>query len=354
MPARGLPSKRPVSHEAGKLPRAREPTNEKRIPFMNSDLFRNLLIKFSVGGLLGVGVGFGCVIGPGCQECGDALCDSHMEQQDENGDGVLNCVCDEGYEWENPNDPNNFECEPAPPKPSSPSDCVESYHVLVQEQCYCVSGYAWCNPSDNDDLSCCPTGGTGDDGGPGPGDDDGGSGSGSGTDGGATSADETGGGGECSEDPPPFVGFEPVPEDCTTEVEGGLFCSNTAEQGPAGSMLWTCTGGRWVESPEQLQADCEFQGAEFVHGCVDNGTDIEILCGNGPGTFCSGDACNACADDDVLNTCEYGNKLEATSCATFCQEIGIDGITFETGFCDSDDQGPFCSCCDSGDEGCPI
>lgn len=319
---------------------------------MTSPVYRTTLIKSALGGLIGLGLG--CVItsGGGTDECDCVACNSHVETSDENGDGVLDCVCDEGYQWEDPNDDSNKDCEPAPPKPGSPSDCVEDYHVQVGDQCYCVTDYAWCNPSDSDDLSCCPTTiGSG-----GPADDDGGddgNGSGTGSDD-ASSADETGGGGVCSEDPPAFIGFDPLPEDCTAETEGGLFCSNTAEQGPAGSILWTCMGGAWVETPEQLAADCEFQGAEFVHGCVDDGMEIDILCGNGPGTFCDGEGCNGCADADVLNTCEYGNKLEATSCATFCMEVGIDGITFETGFCDSDDQGPFCSCCDSGEEGCPI
>lgn len=319
---------------------------------MTSPGYRTTLLKTALGGL--IGLGFGCVItngGAGTDECDCIACDSHMETTDENGDGVLNCVCDEGYQWEDPGDPNNFDCEKAPPKPGSPSDCVESYHVQVGDQCYCVSGFEWCNPSDNDDLSCCESsGGSGGPGSGGPGDDDGGSGTAD-----PTAADETGGGGECSEDPPEFVGFEPLPEECTTETEGQYFCSNTEEQGPAGSRVWTCMGGSWVETPELLEDECEFQGADFVHGCVFSEADgVVTLCGNGPGTFCDGEGCNSCADDDTLNTCAYGNKVEATSCSTFCQEEGIDGVTFETGFCDTDEQGPFCSCCDSGEEGCPI
>jgi hypothetical protein len=320
---------------------------------MTSPAYRITLFKSAIGGLLGLGLG--CVItsgGAGTDECDCIACNSHMEQTDENGDGALNCVCDQGYQWEEPNDPNNFDCEPAPPKPGSPSDCVEDYHVQVGDQCYCVSGFEWCNPSSNDDLTCCES--SGGSGGPGPGDDGSGDDGGSETVGDPTVGDETGGTGVCSEDPPPFIGFEPLPEECTAEVEGGFFCTNTQEQGPAGSTLYTCMGGRWVETPEQLDADCEFEGAQFAHGCVDTPEGYMPVCGDGPGTFCDGEGCNECADDDVLNTCEYGNKLEATSCATFCQEVGIDGITFETGFCDADDQGPFCSCCDSGDEGCPI
>lgn len=314
---------------------------------------RKLLLKSAAGGLLGLG--FGCVLttgGAGTDECDCIACNSYIENGDENGDGKSGeCICEPGYDWAEPNNPNNFNCDLQPPKPGT-SDCVESYHVLSGDTCYCIQGYDWCNPNDDDDLSCCQTGGGSGDDGSGPGDDDG-----SDTDptvGDDTMGDDTGGP-VCSEDPPAGNGNEPPAEACTPETAGAaFFCSNSLEEGPAGSRYWECEESGWVEHADVLETDCvDFQGFQFALGCVDDGTDILILCGDGPGTDCSGAECDACADDDQLNFCGDG-KLQSASCSTFCQETGIDGITFDTGFCAVDaDIGPTCSCCDAGEEGCP-
>jgi hypothetical protein len=307
---------------------------------------RKILISTGIGGL--IGLGFGCVItaGGGTDECDCVACHSVVVQ---NSDGTEGCECEPGYDWSQPNDPNNFDCDANDgPKPGT-SNCTESYHVQSGDQCACTDGFAFCT-TDPDDLECCaiepdttgvtdPTAGTGTD--PDTG----------------TGADEsTGGGGVCDTSPPAGNGVEPAAEDCTPELAGNaLFCSNTAAEGPAGGRYYECTESGWVEMPNVATESCQFDGFEFAIGCIDDGAAIQFACGDGPGTDCSGAACDACADSDVLNFCE-NSKLHAVGCSQFCQDVGIDGVTFESGFCDVDptDGLPTCQCCDSGEKNCPV
>ena len=311
-------------------------------------IFRKLLIPSLLGGLMGIG--FGCVITTGelCDMCGDPGCHSETVT---NADGSQDCVCDPGYEFANPNDPNDFDCDPIDDNKPGDSNCVEEHNIQIGDQCACESGFAFCTTA-LDDYTCCAvdteTGGN---------DSNPGTGTNPTTTDATDSADSTGGNPDtCEMTPAMGSGDLPPDEACTPDVVGNaLFCSNTAEDGPAGGVYYECTDSGWMEMPNVALESCMFDGFEFAIGCIDDGESIQFACGDGPGTDCNGEACDACADATVLNYCLDG-KLHASACDVFCQETGIDGVTFETGFCDVDpaDGLPTCQCCDSGDDGCPI
>lgn len=303
---------------------------------------------FSVFAGAAAGLTLGCVIttnGGGSDECGSPLSHSHEVN------GGADCKCDAGYTWENPDDPNDYYCEEIEGKGSGDAACDNPNNVLQGNTCYCAVGYNWCFPSDPNDYTCCidpaqdAAGGTEDP-------TVAGSGSGSGSDGstggtGATTdvADSSGGGGTS--------GFEPDPADCDASADGAVFCSNLAADGPEGSRFWTCMSGEWVEMPTAGDESCSFDGYDFAYGCVDDGTQVGFICGNGSGTACDGSADATCADADVINTCLYG-RLTEDSCARICNEIGDDmGVTYDSGFCDAESTPPDCFCCDAGEMDCP-
>jgi hypothetical protein len=215
-----------------------------------------------------------------------------------------------------------------------------------------VSGYQFCNNLP-DDLTCCldnePTGGT-----PTGGNDS----NDTGTDPtvGDDTVDDTGGGGVCDTSGSPNNGVTPPDDACNEGSIGALFCSNTEAEGPEGSIYYECTETGWVDGAANADATCQFDNFDFAVGCIDNGAEVQLVCGDGPGTPCSGEACDVCADDDQLNYCQSG-KLHGISCLVQCQDIGDEtGMTFEHGFCDVDPGNslPTCQCCDSGDKGCPV
>jgi hypothetical protein len=297
---------------------------------------RKILLP-ALGGVAGLVVG--CVIttnGKDCTECGNSFCHS-VQVGDE-------CRCRSGYQFKEPNNPNDFECVRIPGKGGS--SCPDPNSFLSGGQCFCDAGYNWCNPADDNDLSCCPDDdqvlddGTG---GPGPGD----------TDHDDHGHDETGGDTDepttCDFDPEPCPApeFEPDPADCNPDSEGFLACSNTVEMGAECSVLWVCDGNQWVE--DDLMADdiCQFDGLDFGAGCVDTGEFVEFVCGFGPGTPCSGD-CAECLDDEIIQFCSNG-AINHDSCFVICTEFGDEqGITYDHGSCGDG----FCNCCDFEDEGC--
>jgi len=320
--------------------------------------FRSLRNYLMTAGLAGLtGLGFGCVIttggGGNCDECGGVLCHSDFNSAGE-------CVCDPGYEWEDPNDDDNYECDPIPPKPASADACDGSdNNVLMGDECFCLDGFNWCS-SDPNDFTCCEddqqgqTGGTqgmGDDDDDDDDDDDSEGGSetavadeGSGSDGGLMCE-------EVSATPSDNV---PNDEDCTAELMGAEFCSNGAADGPAGSRYFVCNGDVWEEMPGVPDEICMFDGFDFAYGCVLDGDELLFDCGVGSGADCSGAECNGCVDSDIFQECS-ANKLSEDSCARICQEEGdADGITYDSGTCEESDEGPVCACCDEGDEGCPV
>ena len=271
---------------------------------------------------------------------GIAECDGVLSHSHETSNG--GCVCDAGYEWEEPSDADNLTCVPEMVKDGT---CEEPNNVEIDGTCSCVDGFSWCS-TDPNDFSCCqdPGHSDGGTGGDDSGDDvaDSGDDGDTGTDTGAdTGPDDTG--------PDPDTGVEPDPLDCT---EDGLnFCSNTEEQGPEGSRTWVCMGGEWVENSTVGDESCMFDGFDFAYGCVSANDTVQFVCGDGPGTPCDGDSAS-CVDADVIDYCLYG-KLSEDSCLRICTEDGDDmGVTYEHGQCDS--EAMECFCCDSGDEGCNV
>lgn len=315
-----------------------------------SDSLRTLLLTASIGGLGGLGLG--CVISVGpldCSECGNTGCHSQLVGGE--------CFCDSGYEWANPSDDADYECDRIPGKGGDPS-CggdPDNPVSLVGDVCVCDPGYNWCNPDDLADLSCCEdpnqitaTGGvdtdpmtttatdTGD------------------TDSADTTADDTGNPLECMETETPWNGVEPNDADCTED--GLVFCSNNDVEGPAGSRYWECVGGAWVENTTAGDESCQFDEYDFSYGCVDDGNSVTFVCGDGPGTDCSGPECDGCGGDgDQILFCADG-KLGGDSCLRICMEDGDSkGITYDYGECVVAEDGVAeCACCDSGDEGCPV
>lgn len=78
-------------------------------------------------------------------ECGGLGSHSSMV----NGDS---CICDDGYDWCDPDDPEDFRCCASPFEPCSSGN---DNHINLNNECVCNEGFEWCNPSDPQDLSCC-------------------------------------------------------------------------------------------------------------------------------------------------------------------------------------------------------
>jgi hypothetical protein len=286
-----------------------------------------------LGGVAGITLG-SCVITTGqkdCTTCGASFCNSVQVGTD--------CFCKSGYQFKEPNNPNDFECVRIPGKGGS--SCPDQNSFLSGNQCFCDPGYNWCNPNDNGDLSCCL-------------DDnqvlDDGTGGHTGHDTGDTGVDvDTGdtGGDACELNPScPPPASEPDPADCNADHLGFVWCSNSVEMGAACSVYWECDGSQWVEAMENLHALCQFSGYDFAAGCVDDGQNAFEVCGFGPGTACEGD-CGGCANDEFVEYCEDG-ALNQFSCIVLCNEVGVEGATFDHGVCLDDE----CHCCDFDEEGC--
>lgn len=291
------------------------------------------------------GLGLGCILttggGGSRHDCGGTFSHSHETAND-------SCKCDAGYTFENPSDPEDFACERIEPKPG---ECDGANQHLEGDDCFCDDGFNWCLPNNPNDFSCCDDPAQDSLSGTGTGDPtdtdvtDTVADTGTGTTDDPTAADTTEG---CNDS-----GIDPDPADCTVDAEGLFYCSNTAAAGPQGGEYWVCMGGTWVDMPTAGDESCQFDGFDFSYGCVDNGTAVEFVCGNGPGTDCDGSTEAVCVDNDVINACFFG-KLTEDSCATICNTLGDeDGVTYDSGFCDADSVPPDCFCCDAGEEGCP-
>ena len=233
-----------------------------------------------------------------------------------------------------------------------------------QGDCECQIGYEWCDPNDIDNLNCC--------------DDDIGDGTTTDTDPSttdpatdtdttdtdpATDTDTTGDGdgdttgdgdGDTTGDGDGDTCEEPVlpPESCTPEEEGFYWCTNSVS--PECSSFFICEGGVWTENAGFMDESCQFDGFDFAYGCVDDGENVIFECGDGAGTACGNDDPAFCVDQDVIGYCQFGKETH-DSCQLFCEEVGIEGVTYEYGECDDSVEGDVaCFCCDSGDEGCPV
>lgn len=283
------------------------------------------------------GIALGCVIGGG-GDGGSNECPSGAN----NHELLDTCYCDAGFTWEDPNDPNNYNCVDDTAKPTT--DCNQANNIEIGGQCYCDDGYEWCSDDPND-YSCCQQPGHD---GAGTGADDNDTGADdladTGTDTGADTGVDTGA------DTGNDTGVEPDPASCTADTEGFAFCSNTEAQGPSGSRYWVCMGGTWVEDTAAGDESCMFDGFDFAYGCVAVADSVQFICGDGPGTACEGDTAT-CVDMDVINYCLYG-KLTEDSCMRICSEEGDDmGVTYDYGECAADTME--CFCCDAGTENCP-
>lgn len=236
---------------------------------------------------------------------------------------------------------------------AEPCDSGNNNHLDANDMCVCDAFHDWCNPDDDTDLNCCEddvadTGDVGDGDGDGDGDTnttgdgDGDTNTDSGTD---TTGDGDGDGDGDTNLPP---------ADCLPEEEGFYWCTHSEAEGAEGSALYVCLDGVWTENNAEMDEACMFDGYDFAYGCVDNGVEVIFECGVGSGEACEAGSPAFCQDDDIIAYCQSG-KETWDSCMSFCQEVGIDGITYEYGECDDsvpDDVA--CFCCDSGDPGCPI
>ncbi len=234
-------------------------------------------------------------------------------------------------------------------EPIEPCDSGSNNKKTDDGGCECLIGYEWCEPNDPENLDCCDSdiGGetegdpTGDPTGDGDGDPTTGDGDG----------DPTTGDGDGDGDGDP--GTLP-PENCTPDEEGAFWCTHDEAMGAEGSRFFICQGGLWTEDTTFLDEECKFIGFDFAYGCVDDGEAVVPICGDGSGEACNADDPAFCVDNDQIAYCELG-KETWDSCLAYCQEVGVGGQTFEYGECDSsipDDVA--CFCCDSGDDGCPI
>lgn len=289
----------------------------------------------ALGGVAGLAVG--CVITTGskdCTACGNTFCNSVQVGSE--------CFCDSGYQFKEPNNPNDFECVRIPGKGGS--SCPDPNSFLSAGECFCDPGYNWCNPNAANDLTCCLD------------DDQVLDGTGGHTSHGTGGETDTGhdvdtgdtDGPTCNfdgADPCPAPEFEPDPADCTED--GLVACSNTVEMGPECSVHWTCMAGEWVDTTNTLDEACIFSGADFAFGCEDDGTSVAEVCGFGPGTPCEGE-CSECVDSEIIQFCALG-KVNQDNCFVLCTEFGdADGVTYDHGECIEGE----CACCDIGEEGC--
>ena len=249
-------------------------------------------------------------------------------------------------------------------EPITPCDSGSNNKLNDAGECECQIGYEWCDPDDPNDLNCCDddigegtsgntsnttssTSNTGDGDGDATGDGDGDA-TGDGDGDPATGDGDGDTGGESCDM------VELPPESCTPEEEGFVWCTNSDEMAPQCGEFFVCIGGTWTNSPADMDASCEFDGYDFAYGCFDDGEQVVFECGDGSGAECTSDSPAYCVDDDQIAYCQF-DKETWDSCQLFCEEVGIEGQLYEYGECDDSVEGDVaCFCCDSGDEGCPI
>jgi hypothetical protein len=262
--------------------------------------------------------------GDASHECGGVLSHSHPT-----GDG--GCICDAGYTWAEPEDPNDYECVPS----GGMGACTEEHNVMTDGGCICEEPYDWCEPNDPNDFSCCGSSP------PNP----------------STTNPGTSTEGSTTEpvDPDTTAGEDgptpPDPDQCNEASEGAMFCSNTEAQGPQDSALWACTDGAWVDITDTTDEQCQFDNYDFAYGCIDDGSAIAFLCGNGTGAPCDENDVSMCIDAVEIDTCIWGRATQ-DSCEAICTTIGDEmGVMYDSGFCDTEAKVAECVCCDEGE--CP-
>ncbi|MCR9159839.1 MAG: hypothetical protein ACE37F_05780 [Nannocystaceae bacterium] len=308
----------------------------------SSRSFRTILLALTAGALGAVG----CVITVGevdCSECNadvdpDPLC--HSEFNEASGQ----CECDDGYDWENPNATDDFECERVDSKPGT-GDCGTDPNTTTNANgdCVCVAGFDWCS-SDPADLTCCGSNDTENATTVDPSET---------TDTDATDTDTTDTDVTDTDtsdtQADTSTGGDTGPADlptCDGTLEGQTACTNNGDvSGVEDGVAYLCEGGEWTAV--DMDEICVFDGDDFAYGCYFNDNDeVAYFCGSGPGTDCT-DADDSCSSETLLQSCLFG-KLTDVDCEQFC--TGKEAkIQTDFGTCDSESL--TCCCFDEGDEG---
>ena len=179
-----------------------------------------------------------------------------------------------------------------------------SHSVLLGlHSCACEPGYDWCDEA-LDALDCCPV-------------DD------------ATSDS----GGESS----------PPDQACGEDQLEQIVCVEDEAGDPSGSVVWACSGERWVEVPGFATFECLAQGKQFAYGCR---AGPSFLCGYGPGSTCADETSSAiCVDEDIIDLCVWGRRT-IDRCSRLCAELEVFGTGFSGGACqlETDTEPAVCVC----------
>lgn len=150
---------------------------------------------------------------------------------------------------------------------------------------------------------------------------------------------------------PECMGAQPPPDTC---ISGQFWCTQTEACGPEASELYRCDEGAWILEPNLAKDSCNFDGYDFAYGCVDDGSAVVFICGDGPGSDCEPADPATCPNEQTLSQCLLG-KLTHFDCLVQCTEVGDANMTlYDHGFCGDDNGDNVCLCCDMGDRGCPI
>lgn len=241
--------------------------------------------------------------------------------------------------------------------------CPDENSYLSNGECFCDAFYDWCNPDDNDDLTCCESQTSNSNGTPGTS-----SNTNSTTDVVPTGGTDTGTpptGGTDTGEPPTSGTTGPAPTDCVVDQDPPASCDEAMGEnflclqaadvncGPEGSKYYVCMNGVWVEDTTAADQFCMLdQGADFSYGCILKDNVVQFQCGSGSGAACEPGG-GQCTSDKDIEYCLYG-KLSTADCFYLCTEEGVDGITFDHGYCGEQDSELSCICCDEGEDGCPL
>lgn len=139
----------------------------------------------------------------------------------------------------------------------------------------------------------------------------------------------------------------PPPADC--DPNGPTrYCDSGPDCELADSLLYSCQGGVW--QPTSGDAQCQADAHDFAFGCVNTGNEVQLVCGDGPGTPCTADDPTFCIDVVTVQNCQHG-KLANTDCQKACIAGEVDGVVYEGGYCIQSRIASKCGCCNAPD--CP-
>lgn len=77
-------------------------------------------------------------------DCGGEFSNSNF------GPDGMTCVCDQSFDWCDPNAPDDFEC-------CANDSCASGMNnrINLEGSCVCDPGFQWCDPNSVTDLNCC-------------------------------------------------------------------------------------------------------------------------------------------------------------------------------------------------------